>query len=813
MSYRITLDGELFCSSETDELAIIDPEITLKANNAGTFTFTLAPTHPFYDLIELKTSIIEVIRNGESIFEGFPTSEGLDFYKNKTVTCEGVLSFLNDSILRQSYRQGKTAQQLFTEYVTEHNAQVDGWKEFAVGTVTVNDDYITCYTNYNSTMQEIKEDLLDDLGGYLRARKDEGVRYLDYLAGSPRTSDQVIRIGKNLLDLSQNFDASDICTRVIPLGAKLDEQEVPGLDAYVTVKSVTAGNVDYIDSEQAEEIGIVSKVVTWDKITTPAALKQKAEAWLTDAQFAKMTITATAFDLSLTSSQMEALRVLDNVRVISEPHGMDRFFMITELTIHLDDPGADTITMGSDERATITAKTVKANADTKKIEKDSVTRGMIASAVAEATALITGEDGGHIKIKRDPVTGVPEQILIMDTNDESTATKIWRWNLSGLGYSSDGGQTYGLAITKEGEIVADYMSVGILRSRESNSPKFYLDLDNGVLKANFAELSISGLAAATQSYADGKASAAQSAAEVTAAADATSKANAAQSAAESYADSAISTYNTGLDQTAVFNKLTNNGALQGLFMLNNELYMNCTYLNGGVITGQEINNGSGTFTVDAAGNVVANSFSSNNVNITGGAINMTGASGWSAITLQLENDPDTWVRMTPVGVFTSYSMLNRSSTLDGNGLGVYELVAGMEHERLSLIDDGLFFTDVNGKYTAYYPADASYGFAYLGMATSSASYNAVSISNIQRYRAFALCTLRGGAGVNKGVMATTIIPQEIAKVCNGDTSCSWVYCAQNGAYHGQCYFDFSNGYAYLKGSADADSNLRLYGIF
>ena len=462
VSYRITLDGELFCSSESDELAVIGPEIALKANSAGTFTFTLPPTHPFYDRIKLKTSIIEVARDGESLFEGFPTSEALDFYKNRTMTCEGVLSFLNDSILRQSYRQGKTALQLFTEYITEHNAQVDSWKEFTVGSVTVDDDYITCYTNYNSTMQEIKEDLLDDLGGYLRVRKYQGTRYIDYLAESPRTSGQVIRIGKNLLDLTQNFDASDICTRVIPLGAKLDEQEVPGLDAYVTVKSVTTGNVDYIDSEQAEEIGIVTKVVTWDKVTTPAALKQKAEAWLTDAQFASMVIKATAFDLSLADNQMEAFRVLDKVRVISEPHGMDRYFLITELTIHLDDPGADTITLGDDDRATITAKTVKTSADTKQIEKDSVTRGMISSAVASATALITGEDGGHVKVKRDPVTGIPEQILIMDTPDESTATKIWRWNLSGLGYSSDGGQTYGLAITQNGDIVADYIGTGTL---------------------------------------------------------------------------------------------------------------------------------------------------------------------------------------------------------------------------------------------------------------------------------------------------------------------------------------------------------------
>ena len=42
-------------------------------------------------------------------------------------------------------------------------------------------------------------------------------------------------------------------------------------------------------------------------------------------------------------------------------------------------------------------------------------------------------------------------------------------------------------------------------------------------------------------------------------------------------------------------------------MLNNELYINCSYLKGGTITGQVINKGNGTFSVDANGNLVATS--------------------------------------------------------------------------------------------------------------------------------------------------------------------------------------------------------------
>lgn len=46
------------------------------------------------------------------------------------------------------------------------------------------------------------------------------------------------------------------------------------------------------------------------------------------------------------------------------------------------------------------------------------------------------------------------------------------------------------------------------------------------------------------------------------------------------------------------------------------------WINAGVLTGREINNGNGTFKVDTNGNCVANSFTSANANITGGSIHI-----------------------------------------------------------------------------------------------------------------------------------------------------------------------------------------------
>ncbi|GAA0768558.1 hypothetical protein GCM10008908_09050 [Clostridium subterminale] len=59
----------------------------------------------------------------------------------------------------------------------------------------------------------------------------------------------------------------------------------------------------------------------------------------------------------------------------------------------------------------------------------------------------------------------PNEILVMDTKDVNTATKVWRFNVKGLGYSSTGyNGTFGTAITMDGAIVADFITTGVLNA-------------------------------------------------------------------------------------------------------------------------------------------------------------------------------------------------------------------------------------------------------------------------------------------------------------------------------------------------------------
>ena len=87
------------------------------------------------------------------------------------------------------------------------------------------------------------------------------------------------------------------------------------------------------------------------------------------------------------------------------------------------------------------------------------------AAISAATALITGALGGNFIITQNP-DGTPNgwAILIGGTTTE-TATAVWRMNSGGMGYSANGWNgPYSTAITADGAIVADFLTVGTINA-------------------------------------------------------------------------------------------------------------------------------------------------------------------------------------------------------------------------------------------------------------------------------------------------------------------------------------------------------------
>lgn len=460
--YRVYCNNSPLYDLRDEDLVLISPIVKIGENTAGSFEFSILPKHPHYEEVNELTSVITAYDGDEEIFCGRVVEITKDLYNRKKVICEGELAYFNDSIQRPARYQGLTVRGYLETLVNIHNQQVKNQgidKTFKVGAVTVQDknDYVYKYTNWESTLEVIKTDLLKTYGGYLKIRKENGVRYLDYLADYPNTNTQVIEFGSNLLDFTHDMVASDIVTAVIPLGARLEDvTEVEGLDAYLTIKDVNGG-VDYVYSQEAvKSYGWIFKTVKWDDVHVADNLLKKGNEYLTDIQFAQITLTVSAVDLHMLHVDMERIKVLDRIRVTSTPNGLDRFFPVSEMTIYLDKPSNNKLTLGTSYSKNSLSTKTESNMTSIKDKIDSLPNKseILEEARENASQLIHSATNGHV------VTTADEQ-LIMDTADKKTARKLWRWNLNGLGYSKTGyNGTYDTAITMDGQIVGERLIGG-----------------------------------------------------------------------------------------------------------------------------------------------------------------------------------------------------------------------------------------------------------------------------------------------------------------------------------------------------------------
>lgn len=467
--YQLFIGDDLIYQPGIEELALIDVKVTLELNKAGTLEFTMPPTHPFYDKLSKLITYIDLYDDGEFIWRFRVLNTDDDFYKQRTVSCEGELSFLFDSIQRPYEHKGSISTFL-KMLIDNHNAQVEKDKKFEMGLCNVvdNNNYINRSNGYISkTLDAINDKLIKTHGGYIRARTEKGHRYLDYISDYGHECNQVIRFGENILDLSNYINGENVRTAIIPQGAELEEDGINGVKKRLDITSVNGGK-DYVYSEAAVKLfGWIWDTVQFDDVTLASNLKKKAEAYLEECINLQMSLELTAVDLHLLNVDIEKIKLGDWVTVISEPHGLNRKFLVSKLVMNIENPENNQITLGS-VLPTFTSDTSKASktiSDRVETIAGNANR-YIESAVDNATKLITGGLGGYIVIAQAE-DGHPEGILILDTPNKDTAKNVIQLNKNGLGFSNTGiNGPYRNAWTIDGNLVADFITVGVLRGLE-----------------------------------------------------------------------------------------------------------------------------------------------------------------------------------------------------------------------------------------------------------------------------------------------------------------------------------------------------------
>lgn len=496
--YSIYADGACIYSDvfALESMKVLNPKLVLEDNGAGSLSMKLPPMNVGYSSIVRMITDISVQKDGEEIWAGRVLSESKDFWNNRDLYCEGEMAFFNDSSQPPAEYSGLSVRAYLERLIAVHNSKVTPNRQFTLGAVTVVDkNFPTYYTNYEKTMA-ILNALVEQYGGHLRVRKVNGVRYLDYLAEYPDTCSQVIQFGSNLIDFTRKWDSTEFATVIVPLGNRLDDSPIEALDAYLTVESVNQGSMYVQSNEAVAAYGWIEKTVTWDDVSDPAVLLEKAKTYLADLQFDNLELELSALDLHYLDVNTEAVKLLDEIRVISRPHGLDRMFPVKKLEIPLDNPEQTQFTLGDSVKTSLTSVNNQTSAAIlQKIEGLPKAHSLLKEAKENATQIMNMATTGYITITKDQYGS--ETLYISNVRDYKKADKLWKWNMNGLGYSNDGGKTFGLAITMDGSIVADYITTGVLNADviragvlKDYGGNFSLDFETGKLTMKKGSINI-----------------------------------------------------------------------------------------------------------------------------------------------------------------------------------------------------------------------------------------------------------------------------------------------------------------------------------
>lgn len=402
-------------------------------------------------------------------------------------------NFTDEPQLFRIYKIGKTINGKFTVYAQHISYDLggvvieSGTADSAQATCLLFENATTGYTFYTdkTTSATFKVDVPSSVRSWFAGKEGS---FLDVFGGAEikynnfnvsflnaRGEDRgvTIRYGKNLTQLTQELSGENLCTHIIPYYVDQDN--------HVTIGAETATGL-ILDVPKKLAIDFTSD---FDETPTVAQLNARAASYIADH-----ILTTLINNIKLNFAQggdfHDRVDLCDTVTIYYEALGLTGTAKCIKTKWDVLEERYISTEFGNPK--TDLADTILS---VKKTAGEAVTHSLMQQAVSHATALITGNLGGYVVLHDSDGNGEPDEILIMDTADINTATKVWRWNASGLGYSSTGYDgDYGTAITADGAIVANFITAGTMSGNrirtgiiESMDHSLVMDLDNGTISA------------------------------------------------------------------------------------------------------------------------------------------------------------------------------------------------------------------------------------------------------------------------------------------------------------------------------------------
>ena len=380
------------CNAKEEPIVIHDTEqshatqkitgtINQGINAIDSLEFNIYPDNPGYDQIQEYKTRIECVNSIDGTIEfwgrvlriNVTMSSSGEIYKK--VICESCLGFLKDgatgvttisypyltSVLVYLLELWSPNGRTDDRFKFDQNAIDDTARAITIDPVTLEgastyDTVMNLVTTYGCELY-IKE-IISYEDEYPSTDYDRYYRMimLGLSAEPAEIYDNPITIGDNLISYSSDTDVSNLCTNIIPYGAKLYTDE-DNLER-VNISSVNNGKLD-LTADSAAKYGIISKTVLFEEVETPQELYNQAVQYLTKYQYPIANYNITAFDNFLLDHSLPKIKVRGRYYVNAPVLNADRLLLkVTQKTLCIENPANDTFTIGESSTATSNAVTV-----------------------------------------------------------------------------------------------------------------------------------------------------------------------------------------------------------------------------------------------------------------------------------------------------------------------------------------------------------------------------------------------------------------------------------------------------------------------
>lgn len=273
----------------------------------------------------------------------------------------------------------------------------------------------------------------------------------------------VIEYGKNLTDMEQDNDFTDVYTDLLPYAVFSDEST----EKVITLSEVTLPIIDR-PTRQKTLIKDFTEFFEDKSSINENSLRNKAKEFIRANPLGVETPTLTvAFEPLWKqpeySAILERVSLCDTVTIRHSALGITAKSKVIKTVYDSLAEKYVSITLGTAKSNFVnTVGDIKTELSEVKNKTERFPL-LINTAVKNATSLITGQNGGYVVINTNSVSGQPYELLILDAPNISDAVNVWRWNVGGLGFSKNGyNGPYETAITSDGQIVADFITSGTL---------------------------------------------------------------------------------------------------------------------------------------------------------------------------------------------------------------------------------------------------------------------------------------------------------------------------------------------------------------